>query len=436
MGKFGKILAPVVAVFAIAAAVMSFLVAKQGKLFRQRAEILAGGLSSAAAALDSGSGEMKNATFTKGENDGPEDGTLGWPSFANDGSAYEQSANSVAALAKKVNAQRDAIIQMLVEVSERLDVPEDARPVEEKLKDLPSYADNGSNGLDAFNEAIDDRLGRDDNLINEINALRANLGVEDEFNGTIQRGGELTNEDQKVFQNMAVRVSNLQKNHKAYQEVVAAMLTGLTQITIEDEEGTRPQWRSNPRNPLFREGGMEGVSKAKLNVVAENFREDLGFIKAQLARIPVLQGEIRQLQEELETQKKEYAKLKAKFDADEAVIENYYRQGAGMLVPTEGRVPKASIEEVLRSGDVFGEILQLDAKYGYIIISLTKYEIVDGLKLSVHRRSNGDYLGVIQVISANDFNSIAMVASGDIRKFSVGDVLVVGGKAINIQNNN
>ena len=51
MGKLGKILAPVVAVFAIAALVMSFLVAKQGKLFRERSAALAQGLVSAAQKL-------------------------------------------------------------------------------------------------------------------------------------------------------------------------------------------------------------------------------------------------------------------------------------------------------------------------------------------------------------------------------------------------
>ena len=79
MGKLGKILAPVVAVFAIAALVMSFLVAKQGKLFRERAAVLAEGLVSAAQKLDSGSGDKSKVTFTKAENGNPEDGTLGWP---------------------------------------------------------------------------------------------------------------------------------------------------------------------------------------------------------------------------------------------------------------------------------------------------------------------------------------------------------------------
>ena len=107
MGKFGKILAPMVAVFAIAALVLSFLIAKQGKLFRQRAEILAEGLSKTASTLDSGSGDAQKASFKKSENGAPESGPLGWPEFAK-GSSYEQSVGSVNALAKKVIDQRDA----------------------------------------------------------------------------------------------------------------------------------------------------------------------------------------------------------------------------------------------------------------------------------------------------------------------------------------
>ena len=164
MGKFGKLLAPVVAVIAIVALVMSFLVAKQGKLFRQRAEILAEGLSSAANVLAPGSDKAKKAAFEKSDNDKPEAGPLGWPEFAKDSDAYAKSAQSVADLAKTVVKQRDAIISQLLLVSDKLETPEENRPEEDVLKGFDSYED----GLGNFVSYVETRIERDNAIVSKI----------------------------------------------------------------------------------------------------------------------------------------------------------------------------------------------------------------------------------------------------------------------------
>ena len=95
---------------------------------------------------------------------------------------------------------------------------------------------------------------------------------------------------------------------------------------------------------------------------------------------------------------------------------------------TNDKVVKNSYEEVRK--DLSGEVLQADANFGYVIVNLTNCDVLDDINLSVHRLSDGKYLGVIKVVNAGEFNSICTMVSGEISNISVGDKVVVGSAAI------
>ena len=229
MGKFGKNLAPVVAVFAIVALVMSYLVAKQGKLFRQRAEILAEKLSETAKTLDSGSGDAQKAAFTKsGEDGSPESGPLGWPDFAQDAGAYEQSAGSVNALAKKVVAQRDAIIESLVDASKKLEVEgKEALPAE-NLQALNTYGDN----LESIGSQVDAWVNWKENAKAKINELTSSLNMGTPFQGNILEDGSLGSDDSKTFAGMVTRIKALKMNSLTYRNIMRELAAQLTSIQL------------------------------------------------------------------------------------------------------------------------------------------------------------------------------------------------------------
>ncbi len=420
MGKLGKILAPVVAVFAIAALVMSFLVAKQGKLFRERSAALAEGLVSAAAKLDSGSGDKSKVTFTKAEAGKPEDGTLGWPKYKESPDSYASSANAVASLAGKVIDQRDFIIEKLVETSAHLETPAELAPNAEQLQGLPTYEE----GAGDFFKFVDDRVQRDKNIVAAINQFAMGMGVRKTFSGAIQPGGALSPADNSVFSDIRGRVTTLQGNYRTFQKYLREVGQNLRNIPLQ--EGA---WKAtDPSMGAFSNGGMDSKDAGELTAMMEKFTADFQTIRTQMSRIPKLTGELADARAEIQRQKEAYAALMEKFEKDEEVIQNYYKQGLGMSSATNDKVQKNSYAEVRK--DLSGEVLQADDQFGYIIVNLTDCDVVNGLNLSVHRLFDGEYLGLITVVNAGEFNSICTCTSGSISDISVGDKVVVGSEAI------
>ena len=421
MGKFGKILAPMVAVFAIAALVLSFLIAKQGKLFRQRAEILAEGLSKTASTLDSGSGDAQKASFKKSDNGAPESGPLGWPEFAKGSSSYEQSVGSVNALAKKVIDQRDAIIEKLVEIGDKLKVEGKTAPDAESLQGLATYEE----GLEGAGALADDWVSWNANVTAKVNDLASKFSLgNNAFQGKIMAGGSLSGGDVQAFTAMGARTTALQLNYRTYRDSVKEMVRLLTAIQLHRDAA----WKTNPNDAIFSNDGMGDASAREITRMMTNFRTDFNTLKSELAMIDELQAQLADLQQQLEEKEAERAKLEAKFKADEEVIENYYRQGLGMNSASRNREQKNTFTEVEK--DLSGNVLQVDVKYGYIIVNLTNCDVYPGLNLSVHRRSNGDFLGMITVLSAGEFNSIATIVVGDIGGISAGDKVVIGSSAV------
>ena len=420
MGKIGKILAPVVAIFAIAVLVMSFLVAKQGKLFRQRSQVLAEGLVKAAKTLDSGSGDAGKVTFTPAENGNPEDGALGWPKFVESSDSYSSSANAVDALARKVISQRDYIIDQLVSTSVKLEAPAEKRPDAETLAKLPSYEE----GADGFFKYVENRVARDKNVAMEINRFASQVNVKGTFNGEVQEGGVLTSTDKRVFTEMAGNVGNLKNNYKAYQNFFRGVSQTLARVRLE--QGTLRTTNANA--PALNNDGLAAKDVTDIKSMLDGFTADLTLIQGQLARIPQLKNEIEEQKAAIAELQDKVAEWKAKYEQDEEVIQNYYKQGLGMSSATNDKVKKNNYEDMRK--DLSGEILQVDAKFGYVIVNLTDCDVVKDVIFSVHRLSDGKYLGLIKILSAGEFNAIATTIGGDISSMSVGDKVVVGSAAI------
>ncbi len=423
MSKFGKILGLVVALLAITAAVFAVVIARRVRQARYRAQILATNLAATAQTLDSNSGIAEKANYRKADDANKESGALGWPSAqaAGDLSAasnsYDGAAKQVVDLAGKVIGQRDAIIDKLVGLSATLECPANARPKADTLQDLNSYEGSTS----AFETFVSNRVKRDQNIKAAINGLLRQLGVSRSFNSDITNGGALSAGDQGALTEAATRFGNLNSNFRTLQQALKSVAEALQGARVEGVS-----WEAGAYDRAFNLSGLEAGTAAALAEIIGKIKADMATAKEQLLTIDRLKGEIERL-------KKELLECKADVEAKEKrlrevgkLVETVYAGGAMEYGRKAGAEPLASFSQVPK--DLCGRIVRLDTQFGYAVTDLHDGLVVKGTRLSVFR--NGKFLGVIKVLQADEFNSLAIVVGGRAADMAVGDTLVLAEGAL------
>lgn len=435
MSKFGKILGLVVALLAIAAAVSAVLIARRVKQARYRAQILATNLSKTASVLDSGSGVAEKANYRPAGDDNKESGSLGWLSAqaAGDLSApsnsYDTTAGLVVGLAGDVIKQRNAVIDKVIALSATLECPPNARPKSDIVQDLNSYTKKESGGdevmvtdsLNAFETHVNNRVKRDQNIRAAINALLRQLGVSRSFNSDITNGGALSASDQGALAEAASRFTNLNNNFTTVQQALKAIVGELQGARVNGVT-----WQSNAYDSAFSKSGLDPNTGAGLKAIIDKIRADMQTAKEQLKTIDTLKGEIARLNKELADSQ---AEVKAKEDRLRAIgklVETIYAGGGMEYGRKKGTDPLASFSDVPKN--LCGRIVRLDAQFGYVITDLHNGVIVKDAKLAVFR--NEKFLGLIKILRADDFNSLAIVISGRATDMAVGDTLILAEDAL------
>lgn len=420
IGKLGKILAPVVVILGIVAVVASSLLMVQSKKFRHRAEILAQGLADTAEVLDSGSGDASKATFTAATADSnKEGGTLAWGEAAKkevdltaSGNAYSASANSVAELARNVIAQREMIVEQFVKLSNTLQAPPQKRPNAEVLNTLPLEA----SAFEAFSGFVKARTVRDERAKSAVNNILRKVGAR-EYTATITDNGELSDSDKGAFEDAAARLSALRANFGEYQKLALELAAALNGSAVEGVT-----WNTKADRGAF---SVTGFNTNDTNMVKRNaasLQDDVKQLKTQLARIDALRGELAAAQAKINENEERIKGLLERIEKNNAVISSYYKQGLGLNLTQESKGVRDNYSELRK--DLSGKILSVDAKYGYVVISLTQSDLMNDVLMTVHRGSN--LIGILRVVKTGAFNSIAVVENGDIDNMQTGDTLIIG----------
>ena len=139
-----------------------------------------------------------------------------------------------------------------------------------------------------------------------------------------------------------------------------------------------------------------------------------------------LKDEISRLKGQVAAKNAEVEAMKQRIVEVSKLVETIY-DGGGMEYERHASAPaKASYSEV--ETDLTGHIVKLDAQFGYAVIDLNRSRVINGLKLGVYH--NGAFLGLLKVIEAGEFNSLAVVVGGKAADMAVGDTLVVASAAL------
>jgi len=410
MSKLGKILGPVLVVLTIGAAVLSFLIAQNRTMFRERAAKLSKGVADIASTLDSGSGASSSVTFTAGEK---ESGTLGWPEYKADANKYGQTIGKAQTLAGQVVEQRNAEGQALLEISQLLWYPS-ALLGEQAAEDI--------NSLEKYEELIaklkkhaEDTRKRDIEVAAGLAQIASRLGVnigitpssatkllEQPFNA---ENGELKPYQMKAAVDaLAKAVENLQARCNKYSDGYNNFIGAVN----------KHQWKATKLRP---NADLSTVN-AQINVL---IRDDASSINKDLAAKTQLEAQVKTLEAQKAQMQEELAKLKADLAAQDRKIKELTGDDEGEVAAS--RVPLTSIKEM--RNDVNGQVLAVNEVANCAVISLNNCEVVVGAVMAV---SNGkEFITTVKVSSTNGMNSVVVPVELDgIKLLNEGQLVILG----------
>ncbi|MCF7854334.1 MAG: hypothetical protein K9N51_06015 [Candidatus Pacebacteria bacterium] len=139
MATFNRVLIVLIAILAVGAAVMSFLLFQHRNAFRDRASVLAETVVSMVRWMDEDSNTDYDKEVTFGAADPveglPESGMLSWQKYLEDPQAYKRTLGEAEELSEQLAEQRNYLTENLAQVGFDLQLPVDALDVAD-LRDL------------------------------------------------------------------------------------------------------------------------------------------------------------------------------------------------------------------------------------------------------------------------------------------------------------
>lgn len=419
MGSLGKILGPVVVVLAITAAVLSFLLSNQRTHFRDRAAILAAGLSSAAQNLDAGSASgiaSREASFTPSSQSSPkETGSLGWEAYKNSeknqSGAYKKSVDSIVGLSEQVIKQRNLLSANILESASLLGYPSELLPSSGDLQNLAKYGDSAAALLAHAGSVAERDLAILKN-INEIAALMQSSVPESILNRTVKTDAD--GNSKAADYEVAAAFDPFKLAAQGFKERNDLMLRGLTEaVKIVNKH----KWTVRPAN-------LAGNNTKLMLEEVGRLSADFKSLNNELIRKEDLEREYSKQKESIASLESSNQDLEEKKNELQAKLDNMERQLSsfiGVAGGDEEGEAISSLEEV--ATDKNGSILLINRDYGFVVVDFTERDVMPGVTLAVMRK--GEYLATLKVIKATAFQAIADIYSGSISNLSEGDAVIV-----------
>ncbi|NMA45078.1 MAG: hypothetical protein GX945_00800 [Lentisphaerae bacterium] len=415
MAKLGKILAPIVAVLAIAAAVLSFLVSSRRADFVNRAAVLSSGVAAVAQKLDvqSGSGVSSQVTFTPAAPGAKESGSLAWSSYKTDKDGFQRTVDSAVNLAGSLNAQRNLLAQTMVEMVIELRLPE-RELATEKLTDLRSY-EKGAAQAKAHAVAIRER---DDMLLASLKASSSTVGFnfasnEDAFLTRARRideNGEesLGNFDCRgVLEGYENAVTSVKKRH---DDFAGALREGVRTVSSYD-------WSAD----------VSALSGNRYASVLGDMKNDFSGINSKLVLLKTTQEELKSVQAEKEKLEESNAELIASAEKAEKEIAALRKRMTDLGIEEEDGVSVVEAKAVTSYEDLDmslqGRVLLSNKEWNYIIVDLGNTALMKGVRLAIS--SQGKFLGTAEVTEVQERVSLAELIRGSIGDIPTGAQVII-----------
>ncbi len=408
MSKNGKIIGVAALVLAIAAVTFAVFSLKQAKAHAKRYQELADAVTSLARVLDSGSGVDSRVTFSV--EDGKETGSLGWSETKGLPGATDSAVAPLNDLAEKIIEQREALINAMVEkVAKPMGCPASMTPQPTILNNVEEYA----TGMDSFAAYIQARASRDRNLQQKINEVLYTLDVRKRFQGEVTETGNLSPGDLQVFQEAASNLKNLRANYTLAVNTMKELTTALRATSVDGVT-----WETTKVSGNLNTRGLSETDSTNLKAAAEKFKTDFQQLKTQLARIDQLEGDKAELQDQLADAQKQAEEMEQKWQTSEKALQDIMDS-----VTPGGKYSPEAISDISQMKEhLMGKVMEVNAKYGHVVVDLTQGEVVAGALFSVMR--GGKYVGMIRITTPNPFNSLAYVEEGKPGDIRPGDTLL------------
>ena len=425
MGKLGKILAPIVAVLAIAAAVLNFLVSDGFKKYQDRASRMAKGLVDTSAKLDSetNTGKGSAVKFTAAAPGVKESGTLSYADFKADSNKFNSTVAAVTEIADKVVAQRNDLTEAVKDISIKLGMKEDDIAADD-MKNIGSYQAKialAKSYVDAYEQ-------RDKEFVTYIKKYAGSLG---RSAGNIDRKPEVRTEKAAAPKKAAAEdgedgddeaeEAEPAETKVAKFESNGSSLEALNRAIV-DMKACRDSYETAIRGVKTAISNY-GEWKADVSYISErNYQTVLPTLASDLAGINGKLGELNQTKAELakknselaETKDKVEALKKEKADAEKKIEEfrNKVKELSSLL-GGEDAVAEVLDDDslpVVKRGDVkedtVGKVLIDNSKWNYVITDLGNKKVAVGTAVAISA-SNGSYLASGKVVKVE--SNISMI---------------------------
>ena len=392
MSKLGKILGPILVILTIAAAVLSYLIASNRALFRQRAADLSAGLAGVTKVLDAGSatGTEGKVTFSQGA-DKKETGSLAWEEYKKSAQGYGSTISEARTLAGKVIEQRDAEAAALLKISSTLwfQAPENA---DADILAIGSYA-GLLDQMTAHAEAI---RSRDQELVRALDGIsrKLSLGGLGDANAFLAKPYDSVrpqvNKIAAAIDEMQARCAKYAAGYGTFRNAVP-----------------RHSWKFNAE---FKDTTDVATIDSQLNALV---RDDAKTINSALVTKSDLEKQVAELRKQVEEMTAAQAALEAKNKKLEQTIKDL---SANVLDNLSGPI-LTDVAEI--RDDVNGKVLAVDAANGFAVISLNNREVVQGARLAIC--SANDFICTVEVFKVDDNNAIVTIyGNGSMNDVKIG----------------
>ncbi len=413
MGKLGKILAPIVAVLAIAAAVLNFLVNDGFKKYQERASKMAKGLVDTGAKLEAQTNTGKGASikFTAAAPGVKESGTLSFADFKADPNKFNSTVNAVTEIADKVVAQRNDLTEAIKDISIKLGMKEDDIAADD-MKDAGSYQAK----LALAKSYVDAYEQRDKEFITYLKMFASSVGKNA---GAIERRpviktekvappkkaasedseeGEESDESEEA-EPVETKVAKFESNSSALDAVNRAIVD-MKNCRDSYEKSIRSvksvisnygEWKSD----------VSSISERNYESVLMALAGDLAGINRKLGEINQVKAELARKNDELNRTKGEVENLKKKNEDAAREIEKITARVKELstLLGGDESIADAMDEDsgpVVTLKDVKlntqGKVIIDNKEWNYAITDLGNKKVAEGAKLAFVA-PDGSYIG-------------------------------------------
>ena len=394
MGKLAKILSPLVAVLAIAAAVFSFLIYSGLKPYQARASKMAKGLSETAKKLDmdTNTGKSGKLDYKEPQPGVKESGAFAYVKYKENPSEFEKNVNEVGAIASTVITQRNELAETIVSVSKNLGI-EDGTILDEDLKASGTYAGKLSLPV-TYSKAVNNReidMLEGIELISRklkvggADSLRSSIGIE---TGEDDAMTAKYNGSEGLFDKMGKSVDEINSAIDTYEK----WLKGLTGYV------KNYKWTAKTAS----------INSKSARTVLDTAKKDLEGINGKLVELVRVKSELEEKLEELKVREEEIAKLK---EESESLTTKLAK--ANERIRELGGEDNAS-RPVLETLDqinpkIVGVVLLDNPEWNYVISDLSNKDIVKGATVVISNES-GKFLASGSVSKVEDKISLIEIS--------------------------